>query len=162
MTAKNNEAYRRFYQNHREQEIERYKEYYYKNKEEIRQKRKDKYKNDPIHRFKRRLYSINKENYKTPDLDQINTMKHAIGWADDSIKNKTLKCYRNYYWAPPSGDKFEIWTNLAFGGYAKLLRVVKDTTHPTVLFAVTNYGIKYLEELFKIKIIQDEEDIVEA
>lgn len=158
MATTNKERYKKYYDNHSQQEIERYRKYYFENKEKLIEQRKERYKNDPVYKFKMKKYSINKEAHKNPNLEQIKAMKHALGWDNKNIKNGKFKPYRNYYYSPLSGDAWENWTKLAYGDFAKLYRHNEDGAY----FAVTTEGIKYLEELFNITIIQDEEDIVEA
>ena len=90
--------------------------------------------------------------------NQLDLMKHAIGWNNTPIKHKILNAYRNRYFVYNASDKCSLWKDLESKGYAKYF-YVDDSMN---LYAVTTKGIKLLSSLYRVKINQDSEDIVEV
>lgn len=89
-------------------------------------------------------------------IEQIDLIKHAIGWDNISSRHKIFNSYRNRYFCIIGEEKHKQWADLEEKGYAKSFYV--DST--MVLFMVTRKAIEFLSDLFKIKINQDKEDII--
>lgn len=82
-------------------------------------------------------------------LRQINIMKHAIGFNRYSIKKGRYEAYRNRYITNSDKD----WDELIEIGFAD--KRVYDLEE-TVMYFVTENGMKYLGMLFECMIIEKE------
>lgn len=90
------------------------------------------------------------------DLDisseQIDNMKHCIGFNPVKVKNDKYFAWRNYF---TTSDNDESWDNLVM----QCLAVKKDFKlgggPNTQCYQVSKEGFKYLEDKLNIKIIVD-------
>lgn len=78
-------------------------------------------------------------------IEQLDNMKHALGYKRDKVKRGKYEAYRNYY-ATPTID--ESWQQLVDKGYAICGKVNKY-----VLYSVSAKGKELLECLLDIKIV---------
>ena len=87
-------------------------------------------------------------------IEQIKNMQHCIGWQkyNREPKRGIFEAYRNYYSCSQKADWAEELCELGL--------MKKYGLRPYIFYRVTDKGIKFLEELFSVKIKQDSEDIV--
>ena len=90
---------------------------------------------------------------------QIEMMKHAIGWDFVKPKHKILNAYRNRYFTNKNDKRYLEWKDLENKKFAKENSFIYTQSS---LFQVTTKAIKFLSSKYKVKIIQDKEDIVEG
>ena len=92
---------------------------------------------------------------------QSNMMEHAIGLWISIIRPeyKFFKAYRNCYVVHENTLEYKLWQDLE---NRKLAKEKPNFGVSMSLFQVTTKGIKFLSNKYKIKIIQDKEDIVEV
>ena len=90
---------------------------------------------------------------------QIELMKHAIGWNyENRPYRKVLKAYRNRYVVGSHCDALELWEDLCEKDYAR----GKVFYGKFIVFRVSSKGIKLLTSKYRVKIIQEKEDIEEC
>lgn len=78
-------------------------------------------------------------------VEQINLMKHCIGFEQRYVKRGKYEAYRNYF---NNGDEpDEDWEELVSQGYAK-----KSILHDQFIYFVTLNGKKLLEEILDVVI----------
>ena len=89
-------------------------------------------------------------------MQQIKNMQHCIGWQKyhREPKRGIFEAYRNYYFCSQKEDWAEELCSLG------LMKTYDGYYGTRICYCVTDKGIKFLEELFSIKIKQDREDIV--
>ena len=74
-------------------------------------------------------------------INQLDNMKHAIGYKRDSVKRGKYRSYRNYY---ASGATDESWEHLINQGYA---------TGGNGYYHVSEKGFELIENILDIKIV---------
>ncbi|MNJ77717.1 hypothetical protein D3C77_752840 [compost metagenome] len=80
-------------------------------------------------------------------VDQINGMKHCIGYEISRVKKGKYEAYRNYY---NNGEqKDDGWEELVSKGYAK-----QYVRFDQIIYCVTDEGKKLLESILDIKITE--------
>ncbi len=82
-------------------------------------------------------------------LQQIQDMKHAIGFCRDSVKRGKYKAYRNHY---TTSIPEESWEELVTTGYAKVRRFPQGGGPNPMIYHVTIEGMKILEQILEIEI----------
>jgi hypothetical protein len=80
-------------------------------------------------------------------LEQINDMKHCIGFGRGRVKRGKYEAYRNYYNTGEFTD--ESWDELVIQGYAKQY----SRFDQFIIYCVTEKGIRLLEEILDVKIV---------
>lgn len=79
-------------------------------------------------------------------LDQINDMKHCIGYEQRHVKRGKYNAYRNYY--NTGEERCSGWDRLVEQEYAK--HWVRFDQH---FYCLSEKGIKFLSELLDVKIV---------
>jgi hypothetical protein len=79
--------------------------------------------------------------------EQINDMKHAIGYDSNQVKRGKYDAYRNFF--NTGIDKDESWELLVENGYA-----IQSTCFGQNIYRVTRKGIDFLESILSVKIIE--------
>lgn len=92
---------------------------------------------------------------------QSNMMEHAIGLWISIIRPeyKFFNAYRNHYVVHKDTLEYKMWKDLE---NQQLAKEKPNFGVSMSLFQVTTKGIEFLNNKYKIKIIQDKEDIVEV
>jgi len=80
-------------------------------------------------------------------LDQINDMKHCIGYEQRHVKRGKYKAYRNYY--NTGEERCKNWDELVVLEYANYW-----TKHNQHFYYLTEKGIKFLSEILDVKITE--------
>lgn len=78
-------------------------------------------------------------------IEQLDDMKHAIGYSRDKVKKGTYKAYRNYY----ADTENESWNELIKKGYAE-----RYNGRDYINYSVSEKGIELLENILDIKITE--------
>ncbi len=82
-------------------------------------------------------------------LEQMNLMKHSIGFEQNKVKRGKYEAYRNYFCAGQKPmDEFE---ELIIHGWA-----VKDIRQEQTYYFITKTGIEFLEKATGVKITESD------
>lgn len=80
-------------------------------------------------------------------LEQINLMKHCIGYEKRHVKRGKYESYRNYF---NNGDeKDSDWEHLVQLGFAK-----QYTRFDQIIYSLTEKGGSFLESVLEVKITE--------
>ena len=80
-------------------------------------------------------------------IEQLDNMKHAIGYERSEVKRGKYEAYRNYF---TTNGPEESWEKLCDKGYA-----VSGAGAKYVVYHVSDKGLELMENLLDIKIIID-------
>lgn len=78
-------------------------------------------------------------------LEQINNMKHCIGYDRKHVKRGKYEAYRNYFNVGDSKD--DSWDELVTEGYAR-----QYERFDQIIYCVSEKGMKLLESILDIQI----------
>lgn len=81
--------------------------------------------------------------------EELEKMKHAIGFEIRNVKRNQYIAYRNFYAAPKCADGD--WQHLAAIGYAKQ----GEITQNCIMYHVTREGMNFIERVTGIKILEE-------
>ena len=87
-------------------------------------------------------------------LEQIENMKHAIGFRRDRIKRGKYVAYRNYY---TTSNINLSWENLVEFGYATKRKLDNGVGDDPQVYFVTKKGIEALGRFLGVRIVEDED-----
>lgn len=80
----------------------------------------------------------------TITIEQLDNMKHAIGYKRDKVKHGKYEAYRNYFTASTTDES---WQQLVEKGYALCTKGEK-----AMIYNLSEKGFELLEVLLDIKI----------
>lgn len=86
-------------------------------------------------------------------LQQIQDMKHAIGFRRDLVKKGRYKAYRNHY---TTSIPEESWDELVEGGYAKGRPFTSGGGPNPMIYHVTEEGLMVLEQILEVDIKEED------
>lgn len=84
-------------------------------------------------------------------LDQINNMKHAIGFVGGKVRRGKFKAYRNYHTTSKPNER---WRELVKGGLATGFPFPQGGGENPIMYHVSDKGFKVLEEILEIQIVE--------
>jgi hypothetical protein len=86
-------------------------------------------------------------------IEQIDNMKHAIGFVQKKVIRGKYEAYRNYYTTSKPHDG---WETLVEGGYADKTPFPQGVGDNPMMYSVTKKGIEALEKILGIRIVEVE------
>lgn len=86
-------------------------------------------------------------------LQQIQDMKHAIGFRRNLVKKGKYKAYRKHY---TTSMPDESWEELVVGGYAKVRQFPQGRGQNPMIYHVTAEGLKVLEQILEVDIKEED------
>lgn len=87
-------------------------------------------------------------------LDQLENMKHCIGFSGDKVcgrKNRKYTAYRNYF---TTSDNNQNWDNLVVQGLAEKEAFPAGHGNNPQIYTVTNAGIEFLSRITDVTITE--------